>query len=106
MGFTVYLLKVFNCDFLCLSSTLELAWTGWWDEPKEGEFVSIPSSEPLSEYWMPAPWWPNQPNGERFENCIYLTQNGEWRDWPCGWKLCAACQISTSLIFALKGAYD
>ena len=96
-------MEVFNSDFLYMTSILELAWTGWWDKSKEHEFVSIPSSELLSEHWMPAPWWPGQPNGERLENCVFLMENGKWKDWPCGFKLCAACQISTTLTFALKG---
>ena len=103
--FTIFELKqCLTIMVKCLILENPLAWTGWWDQPQEGEMVSIPTSEPLSEQLF-APWNSGQPNGKRMENCVSLFRNGNWRDSPCAQKMCVACQIPTTPIFALKGNY-
>ena len=95
-------MKAYNWDFLYLISTLELAWTGWWDEEKEGEIVSIPSSQPLSKQPF-APWYNGEPNGDIFQNCVALGKDGQWYDVSCADKFCDACQIQTVPTFVMKG---
>lgn len=78
------------------------AWTGWWDEPKEGEMVSIPTSEPLSKQSF-SPWHGSDPDGGIYENCVALSKYGRWSDWPCATKTCVACHIPTTPMFVMKG---
>ena len=86
------------------------AWTGWWDEPKEGEMMSVTSSEPLSQQSF-APWNPGEPNGDIMENCGVLMNSGAWNDIDCAGsgvngKSCVACQIQTTPVFVMRGKYN
>ena len=98
-------MKISNLFYLKYILDFATAWTGWWDQPHEGEMVSITSSEPLSKQLF-SPWNPGQPNGGRIENCAHLKSNGHWNDWPCAFTLCVACQIPTTPIFVMKGNYN
>ena len=78
------------------------AWTGWWDEAKEGEIVPISVTEPLSIQSF-APWRHGQPDGSIYENCVALGKDGQWSDHFCHSKACVACQIPTTPTFVMRG---
>ena len=83
-------------------------WAGWWDEPKEGEWTSIITSELLSKQSF-IPWFPGEPNGLTVESCgsLHITGNkGIWLDRHCENKYCVACQISSAPVFVLRGKVD
>ena len=77
-------------------------WTGWWDEPNEGEIVPIPLSQSSSKLPF-APWHFGQPNGDKFENCVTQAKDGQWYDNSCSFKMCAACQIQSAPTFVMRG---
>ena len=88
-------------------------WTGWWDEPTEGKWMSVSYSEPLNSKSF-APWHPGEPNGDTIENCACLhrfhfeeenTTASQWNDVDCNRKFCVACLIQTLPIFILRGIY-
>ena len=95
-------MKISNLFYLKYILDFATAWTGWWDQPKEGEMVSITSSEPLSQQSF-APWRFGEPNGERIENCVNMQRDGLWNDINCASKMCVACQIPTTPIFLMRG---
>ena len=96
MNFNGYLGNIFD----------QGVWTGWWDEPKEGEWTSITASKLLSNQLF-LPWLPGQPNGLKLENCgsLHIAGNkGIWIDTRCATKhLCVACQILSKPVFVLRG---
>ena len=80
-------------------------WTGWWDEPEEGEWTSVTTSNLLSQQKF-KPWFPGEPNGLTVESCgsLHITGNkGIWLDSICDNKYCVACQISSAPVFVLRG---
>ena len=78
-------------------------WTGWWDEPKEGEMVSVVNNSKLLKNQSFAPWGAGEPNGDTMENCGVLNQRGGWNDLNCDKKSCVACQIPSTPVFVLRG---
>ena len=84
-------------------------WTGWWDEQKEGEWVSILDSSKLLRHQSFTPYKQGEPNGLTMENCGRLRihrDEGVWEDVNCAEpfeRSCVACQISSTPIFVLRG---
>ena len=80
-------------------------WNGWWDEPEEGKWTSITTSEVLSSQSF-TKWYPGEPNGYTKESCGSLNiigGKGLWVDRPCSNKYCVSCQIPSAPVFVLRG---
>ena len=79
-------------------------WTGWWDENSEGNWISIPYSNPLNSESFDL-WAPGEPNGYTIENCAAITRSKvtEWADADCNTKYCVTCLIQTLPVFILRG---
>ena len=68
-------------DFI--SSTLDIFWSGYWDEPEEGVFTAIMTGEKLDPNGFSA-WRAGEPNGERIENCLGVWPlRNQWNDVSC-----------------------
>ena len=82
-------------------------WTGWWDQLKEGEMVSVSSNKPLNQSF--APWDYGEPNGDIIENCGILRKHrinenkAVWNDISCSREACVACNIPLTPVFVLRG---
>ena len=84
-------------------------WNGWWDEPEEGEMVSVKNSEMLNSQSY-SNWYVGEPNGLTIENCgiarFDSNINGQWTDVDCNKKFCTACQIGKRPAFILRGNFS
>ena len=84
-------------------------WNGWWDEPEEGEMVSVKNSEMLNSQSY-SNWYIGEPNGLTIENCgiarFDSNINGQWTDVDCNKKFCTACQIGKRPVFILRGNFS
>ena len=84
-------------------------WTGWWDEPKEAEWVSVLDSSKLLKSQSFKPWKLGEPNGLTKENCgtlIIKNNEGVWVDVDCVEpyeRSCVACQIPLTPVFVIRG---
>ena len=84
-------------------------WTGWWDEQKEGEWVSVLDSSKVLKNQSFKPYKIGEPNGLTMENCGRLRINRNvavWEDVNCeapSERSCVACQIPLTPVFVLRG---
>ena len=84
-------------------------WTGWWDEQKEGEWVSVLDSSKVLKNQSFKPYKLGEPNGLTMENCGRLRINRNvavWEDVNCeatSERSCVACQIPLTPVFVLRG---
>ena len=72
-------LDVLKTSSICSDPSVygsEGSWIAWWDQPKEGKWVSSVNSSKALEKSSFQPWAPGEPNGETVENCAVLRRSG------------------------------
>lgn len=96
--------SVYKCH--SISSDYGDVWTGWYDEPEEGKFVSMENHQIVlneSHFLNGKFWQHSEPNGDSKENCGVLTDGYQMIDDSCLKGKCPICDIGTTPIFQLRG---
>lgn len=82
-------------------------WTGWWDKPRENEFIDMTGKGfrfNITRFSNNRIWLKSEPNGDRIENCIGASKDGFYdktcKDQARMWSL---CQLQELPIFRLRG---
>ncbi len=78
-------------------------WTGWWDEPTEGNFSDFNTGETLTEDAF-QPWYAGEPNGNKAENCVIIwPKRNAWNDQPCTDRQCGFCELEEIPVLHIRG---
>ena len=79
-------------------------WAGWDDEMNDGSFADANTGEVLRKedgYW---PFYPGEPNGGRFENCVVVwPARDAWNDFNCKQRAYGFCNMQPRPRFVLRG---
>ena len=88
---------------LILADTFDF-WTGWWDEPQEGQFSNVNNGEPMSQEMRDTIFIQGQPNGATIENCVQVWPGkAGWLDAQCRYKKWVFCYLPEIPVFAARG---
>ncbi len=78
-------------------------WTGWWDEPSEGDYADASGERRLVDGDF-RPWFLGQPNGNDEENCgVNWIHRDAWNDEQCSKEYCGFCRLEEAPVLALRG---
>ena len=92
-----------NHSYLTLADTFDF-WTGWWDEPQEGQFSNVNNGEFMSKDMRDTIFIQGQPNGATIENCVQVWPGkAGWLDAQCRYKKWVFCYLPEIPVFAARG---
>ena len=52
---------------------------------------------------IPNFWRKSEPNGNRAENCVAMTQEFDFIDIDCERQFCGACELDVTPVFVIRG---